>query len=123
MNPQGRREMRPEPMLEERPIEVMFVEDDSDLAEMYRLKLELDGYRVTTVRSSASVERAAAPDLVFVDFSSDSPLSLEILRRVRARAGQRELPAVVLARATRAELRARGFDLGPCDYPVRLGPV
>lgn len=115
--------MRTEPMLEEHPIEVVFVEDDSDLADMYRLKLELDGYRVTTIRSSEAVDRAGTPDLVFVDLSSDSTRSLEILRRVRARAGQGQLPAVVLARASRAELKARGIDLGPCDYPVRLGPL
>jgi DNA-binding response OmpR family regulator len=117
--------MRTQPRIEDPQLEVMFVEQDRDLADMYRLKLELDGYRVTTVRSGDAVDQARRrpPDLVFIDLASDSQEGLAVLRRMRARIGREQLPAVVLTGMGRAELEARGLDLGPCDYAVRVTPA
>src|SRR5205809_763412 len=45
----------PDGLDHEEPVEILFVAGDPDLAELYRMKLELDGYRVTIV---SSVEEA-----------------------------------------------------------------
>src|SRR5437763_12665275 len=50
-------------------VDILFIADDPDLAEMYRLKLELDGYWVRVVQPEAAVAEALRhrPELVFLD--------------------------------------------------------
>jgi DNA-binding response OmpR family regulator len=63
-------------------VEVLFIADDSDLAEMYRLKLELDGYWVRTIGLDRAVAaaRARRPDIIFLDLPAGDTERLEILR-------------------------------------------
>ncbi|HYM49014.1 MAG TPA: hypothetical protein VET65_00435 [Candidatus Limnocylindrales bacterium] len=114
-----------EPRIDECPIDVLFIEQDRDVSDMYRLKLELDGYRVRVVRSGEALAAAThrAPDLVFLDLQRDHPEMIGVLHRLRASTGRAQLPAIVLADRSEAELRGHGITLGPCDYAVRVGPV
>jgi CheY-like chemotaxis protein len=76
-------------------LDVLFIADDPDLAEMYRLQLELDGYWVRLTGPDAAV--AAARDAVH----------------------RPDLPAVVLAGSTSADLMRQGASLSAVDYVVR----
>jgi DNA-binding response OmpR family regulator len=111
-------------LTEEVAVEVMFVEHDAAVADMYRLKLEIDGYQVTVVNSGDALARATnrAPDLIFLELSPDHPDGLDLLRRLRLATGREHLPAVVLADGGEAGLRSRGLALGPWDYAVPVGP-
>ena len=51
-------------------VRVLFVEDDASVAQMYRLKLELDGYTVDVAGDGlAALEKARSspPDIIFLD--------------------------------------------------------
>src|SRR6266702_4338391 len=51
-------------------VNVLFIEDDPAVAEMYKLKLELDGYRVTVAKSGEEGldhANSQVPDIVFLD--------------------------------------------------------
>ncbi|MGH7867337.1 MAG: response regulator, partial [Candidatus Dormibacteraceae bacterium] len=52
-------------------VRVLLVEDDPDFAEMYRLKLELDGYMVLLASDGevalSMLQNDPLPDLVFLD--------------------------------------------------------
>ena len=54
-------------------LRVLFVEDDASVAQMYRLKLELDGYTVDVVGDGlVGLEKARAshPDIILLDITS-----------------------------------------------------
>jgi DNA-binding response OmpR family regulator len=103
-------------------LDVLFIADDLDLAEMYRLKLELDGYWVRTVGldSAVAAARARRPDMLFLDLPSDHPERLEILGDVREAVRRPDLPAILLAGSTYADLVREGAVLGAADYVVRV---
>ena len=107
------------------PLEVLFIADDADLAEMYRLKLELDGYWVRIVSLDTAVAAACArrPDIVFVELPPGENERLGILSEVRRAAHRPELPAIVLASSTGADLKSQGAMLGATDYVVRTTTV
>ena len=46
--------------IEAEALDILFIEDDPDIAEMYRLKLELDGYWVRVVEPDVAVAAARA---------------------------------------------------------------
>jgi DNA-binding response OmpR family regulator len=103
-------------------LDVLFIADDPDLAEMYRLKLELDGYWVRTVSPGTAVmaARTRRPDMMFLDLPPGHTERLDILREVRDAVHRPDLPAVVLTESPAADLQRQGALLSAADYVVPI---
>jgi DNA-binding response OmpR family regulator len=68
-------------------VRVLFVEDDPTVAQMYKLKLELDGYQVTMAKDGEEGLRLASelkPDLIFLDIRLPKMDGLAVLESLRA---------------------------------------
>ena len=103
-------------------ITVLLIEDDETFADMYRLRLELDGYRVIQARDGkAALEVAAAshPDLIFLDIRLPLLDGLAVLEGLRADAGTRQTPVVILSNYGEDDLRERGLRLGALEYLIK----
>ena len=101
-------------------LRVLLVEDDRAVAEMYRYKLELDGYAVSLAGGETAVMMAneTSPDLIFLEVpvpNLDAALALE---RLRLNEGTREVPVVILTDHDDVELMRHGFVLGPLDHLI-----
>lgn len=104
--------------------DILLIGGESDAAEMYRMKLVLDGYRVITVADlgDASARRDGwRPDLVLIDLGAGVVAQLRDLRRLRADPVLAGVPALLLLTRSEEELRQRGVTLGPMDYVLRTG--
>lgn len=104
-------------------LEVVYIGDDPDLAELYRLKLQLDGYWVTTcatIKDGLEHIRTRMPDLVFVDLGSDSRRRSEELERLRSDSGFQEVPLVLLSRDQMQASQPLALQLGDRDFLVRV---
>ena len=102
-------------------IRVLFIENDPAVAEMYKLKLELDGYDVTIVPLGEDVtERAAAvaPDLVFLDTQRHEDGGMATLRALRSAPATQGVPVIILSSQHADELAASGFKADVMDYVV-----
>lgn len=102
-------------------VDVLFVGSDSDLADMYRLKLELDGYRVRTVRTLRNWT-GARPDLVFVDLEQPDGSGFAELTRLRTDRRLSGLPAILLVGESGPGPADPGFQLTPLEYLLRARP-
>jgi len=106
-------------------IRVLFIEDDPAVAEMYKLKLELDGYQVTVVANDDQVLAEAAtlrPDMIFLDLRVGEELGFATLQRLRATDSGRHVPVIILSRRGPHDLAGRGFKADALDYVVRADP-
>ena len=104
--------------------DILLIGGESDAAEMYRMKLVLDGYRVITVADigdSAAHRAGWRPDLVLVDLGAGGGAELLELKRLRADPLLATVPALLLSTRSEEELRQRGFTLGPTDYLLPSG--
>ena len=103
-------------------LDVLYIGHDPGLAEMYRLKLELDGYwvRVVDLDHAVAETRARRPDIIFLELPAGRPDRLGILEDLRQAARRPDLPAIILAAARGRELRNQGATLSACDYVVRI---
>jgi CheY-like chemotaxis protein len=103
-------------------VTVLLVEDDQALAQMYRIKLERDGY---TVRVAGDGEEALGvlaerlPDLVFLDIRLPRMDGLAFLERVRDSERTKNIPVVIVSNYSEQELVARGLRLGALEYLVK----
>jgi two-component system, OmpR family, phosphate regulon response regulator PhoB len=103
-------------------VRVLFIEDDPALAEMYRTKLELDGYAVQRASDGEMAMRLAAdnlPDIVFLDIRLPKMDGLTFLEQLRSNDRTKALPVVILSNYGEAELVQRGLKLGALDYLIK----
>lgn len=107
---------------EEDVVDVLLVEDDPSVLEMYRLKLELDGYRVNTALDGEEGLRKAGdltPDIIFLDIRLPKMDGLEVLRKLRAQEKTRNIPVIILSNYDEEDLVARGLRLGAHEYLIK----
>jgi CheY-like chemotaxis protein len=83
-----------------RELEILHIEDDLVVAQMYRLGLEYAGYRVTVVADGVAGLQVAANgqfDLLLLDMHLPAIDGLELLRQLRLQERNRELAVVILS--------------------------
>ncbi len=103
-------------------VEVLLVEDDGALAQMYQLKLERDGY---TVRVAGDGEQALGlisertPDLIFLDIRLPRMNGLTFLEQLRRSERTRNVPVVIVSNYSEQELVDRGLQLGALEYLIK----
>jgi CheY-like chemotaxis protein len=103
-------------------VRVLFVEDDALVAQMYRLKLELDGYSVEVAADGvAALEKARSmqPDIIFLDIRLPKLDGLSVLEKLRADPATEHLPVVILSNWNEKELVDRGATLGALDHLIK----
>jgi two-component system OmpR family response regulator len=101
-------------------LRVLLVEDDPAIVDMYRYKLELDGYDVSVAAVEAALVMAAEspPDLIFLNVQVPNPEGALALKRLRLSDRTQDIPVVILTDYDDVELRRHGFVLGPLDHVI-----
>jgi CheY-like chemotaxis protein len=103
-------------------VRVLFVEDDPAVAEMYKLKLELDGYAVEVAGDGVQAVQMATgnpPDIIFLDIRLPKMDGMGVLEALRKDERTRDVPVVILSNYSERELVERGLRLGALDYLVK----
>jgi CheY-like chemotaxis protein len=103
-------------------VRVLFVEDDPAVAQMYKLKLELDGYQVDVAGDgeiALNMARTSLPDIIFLDIRLPKLGGLEVLEALRADPETQAVPVVILSSHSEKELLERGAKLGALDHLIK----
>ena len=103
-------------------VRVLFVEDDPSVAQMYRLKLELDGYDVevaTDGEKALEIARNNAPDIIFLDIRLPKLDGFGVLEALRKDPRTERLPVVILSNYSEKQLIERGLRMGARDYLIK----
>lgn len=104
-------------------LRVLFIAQDAGIADLYRLKLELDGYQVDVVPIDGPVlERAhdLQPDLIFVDVRLPEAEGIRLVHTMRTDRRLGSVPLVILTNTTAASLERAGLVLTRLDYVIRV---
>ena len=103
-------------------VRVLFVEDDPAVAQMYKLKLELDGYHVEVAPDgelALSMARSELPDIIFLDIRLPKLDGFGVLEALRKEPKTERLPVVILSNYSENQLIERGLRLGALDYLIK----
>lgn len=104
-------------------VTVLFVEDDPAFADMYRLKLEMDGYTVQLARDGQealeTLQHDELPDLVFLDIRLPKLDGIALLKRLRGTGRTEQLPVVILSNYGEEDLIRQGLQLGALEYLIK----
>jgi DNA-binding response OmpR family regulator len=98
---------------------VLVVDDEQDILDLVRFRLEHDGYRVLTAsdgQSGLTLAQTERPDLCILDVMMPKLSGLEVLAHLRGDPATANTPVILLtARGQDADVD-RGFELGAHDY-------
>src|SRR2546427_4648331 len=103
-------------------LDVLYIAEDDVLAEMYRLKLELDGYwvRVVDLDNAVAETRARRPDIIFLELPAGRPDRLRILQDLRRAAPRPHPPAAIPPPSRRQEPRNHGPNFSASASLLRI---
>ncbi len=101
---------------------VLIVDDDLYIAEMYRLRLEIEGYDVivaTDGEQGLAIARDTAPAFICLDYRLPGIDGLEALRRLRAEPATNSIPVLMLSNDSDPAIRERGLRLGALKVGIK----
>ena len=103
---------------------ILLAEDDAVLADGLSRSLRRSGFAVDHAQNGAEADAAAAAqsyDLMILDLGLPKLSGLDVLRRLRAKAGgaNARMPVLILTAADGVEDRVKGLDLGADDYMAK----
>jgi CheY-like chemotaxis protein len=102
-------------------VHVLLIEDDAAIADMYRVQLEYDGYRVTVATTGENGFEALAhaqPDIVLLDLLLPDRSGLEIMADLKSRFPKHP-PVVILSNYGEPTMIDKGMALGALEYLVK----
>jgi CheY-like chemotaxis protein len=101
---------------------VLMVEDHPDIADLYQLKLQLDGYRVAVASdgvAALSLARSLLPDLILLDIHMPHLDGLQVLAALREDATTDDMPVVICSEDDNPQLMKEAHRLGAAAYLVK----
>lgn len=102
-------------------LKVLVVEDDTTIADMYRVQLEYDGYQVTVVstgQAALSVIGQSRPDIILLDLLLPDRSGLEVMVELKEKHPDHP-PVVILSNYGEPAMIERGLALGAVEYLVK----
>jgi two-component system alkaline phosphatase synthesis response regulator PhoP len=101
---------------------VLLVEDDSNLLEIFEMRLKAEGYDTITAQDGEEgiiVAMKEKPDLIVADVMMPKLSGFEMLENLKAAPEMSNLKAVMMTALGQAEDQARGERLGVIKYLVK----
>lgn len=103
---------------------IVLVEDDVDIKEMYKTKLELSGYDVAVAedgKAALDLIKKVKPDLVLLDILIPKKDGFEVLKEIKDSKDEKikAIPIMILSNLSSKEDLAEAKKLGAFDYLVK----
>jgi CheY-like chemotaxis protein len=103
-------------------LRVLMVEDHPDIADLYQLKLQLEGYRVAIASDGAAglkLARSLMPDLILLDIHVPHLDGLQVLAALREDEATDGVPVVICTEDDNPQLIKEAQRLGAVAYLVK----
>jgi DNA-binding response OmpR family regulator len=101
---------------------ILIVEDDEFLADIYKTKFELEGFKVIQAGDGEKGLKAIQtkkPDLVLLDILLPKMDGFAILQTVKKDPETKNIPVILLTNLGQKEDVQKGLNLGAVDYLIK----
>jgi DNA-binding response OmpR family regulator len=101
---------------------VLLVEDDTFLANIYKTKFEMEGFKVTVAENGeAGLDEAKKkkPDIVLLDVLLPKMDGFTVLKHMKDDASVASIPVILLTNLGQKDDVEKGLELGAVDYLIK----
>lgn len=101
---------------------IAIIEDDLAIAQMYRMKFEVEGYDVETAENGLlgfKLVKDKKPDIILLDLMMPEMNGTEMLEKVRAEAWGKDIKVIILTNLSEQEAPAKIKELGVRKFIVK----
>jgi len=108
--------------MEKPPIHVLLVEDDEFLANIYKTKFEMEGFKVSIAdngESGLADAKKKAPDVILLDILLPKMDGFAVLEKLKGDAELKKIPVILLTNLGQKEDVDKGLKLGASDYLIK----
>lgn len=102
--------------------QILVVDDEPDVTELVKYKLEQDGYACEVINDPLvfiSKARAVQPDLILLDIMMPELNGLQLCKIIRSDPQMQSIPIIFLTARGEAEDRVKGLESGADDYVAK----
>lgn len=100
---------------------VAIVEDDNNLANIYKQKLESAGHKAEILQDTEAYSKIKSlkPNLVLLDILMPNINGLDILRQLKADAEASSIPVILLTNVADSQAISKGLEYGAYGYLLK----
>ena len=100
---------------------IIIVEDDFKVADIYKKRLEEDGHKVEIIDDTGALDKIKSqkPDVVLLDLLMPKISGMTILRELKSDPNFEEIPVLILTNVEGTNELSQAIALGACAYLVK----
>ena len=100
-------------------VSLLLIEDDENLAKLYKTELELVGMSVMTTANGQrglEIAKKEKPDLILLDIILPEKLGITVLKELKADETTTRIPVIVLSNFDQGENPKKAMELGAVAF-------
>ncbi|MFA5021252.1 MAG: response regulator [Patescibacteria group bacterium] len=101
---------------------ILIIEDDVFLADLYKTKFTLEGFKVAVAYDGERGRDAAIkdqPDIILLDLVLPKISGFDILKEVKSNSKSKDIPVILLTNLSQKADVERGLKLGAADFLIK----
>jgi len=111
-----------DPMAKKKALQILLVEDDAFLANIYKTKFEMEGFKVTVAENGELGLKEAnkkRPDLVLLDILLPKMDGFTVIEHLKEDKVLRDVPVIMLTNLGQKDDVEKGLELGADEYLIK----
>ena len=101
---------------------ILLVEDDTFLANIYKTKFEMEGFKVTHADNGEAGYDGAGkyhPDIILLDILLPKLDGFSVLKKLKEDEDVKDIPVILLTNLGQKDDVEKGLELGAVDYLIK----
>jgi len=101
---------------------ILITEDDVMLRDMYKMRLEAEGFKVDTANNGLEALKkikVSRPSIVLMDIMMPVMDGLTALKKMKSDSEMKDIPVIIMTVLIQEEKRKEGIELGASDYLIK----
>jgi DNA-binding response OmpR family regulator len=98
---------------------ILLIEDDTNLAKLYKTELELLGVEVQLAgdgKQGLNLSKAVKPDLILMDVILPEKIGLSVLKELKADEETKRIPVIIISNFDQGDNPKKALDLGALKF-------
>ena len=103
-------------------VNVLLVEDDTFLANIYKTKFEMEGFKIISAdngEKGLSEAKKKKADIILLDILLPKMDGFAVLEALKADEGVKEIPVILLTNLGQKDDVEKGLEMGAVDYMIK----